>query len=176
MTGRRNIKERPFHPRCVSNLISSSFPDKVQIPVVGTPNPSGNGCNQPLHAISLLFQFSLLRGHLGISQTLPPKHSTCLQASVPLSMLSSQPGPRHPLLGLGSPRSTSSASGKPSISSKLGWCPPVNSPRPPPGQHLSHCDHPLPHLFLYSPGDSAGAALSQVSNRHATPGRRPITY
>lgn len=113
---------------------------------------------------------------MGIAQTLPPKHSTCLQASVPLSMLSSQPGPRHPLLGLGSPRSTSSVSGKPSISSKLGWCPPVNSSCPPPGQHLSHCDHPLPHMFLYSPGDSAGAALSQVSNRHTTPGRRPITY
>lgn len=173
MTGRRNIKERPFHPRRVSKLISSSFPDKVQIPVVGIPNPLGNGCNQPLHAISLLFQFSLLRGH---RTDLTPKHSACLQAFVPLSMLSSQPGPRHPLLGLGSPKSTSSVSGKPSISSKLGWCSPMYSPRPPPGQHLSHCDHPLPHLFLYSPGDSAGAALSQVSNRHATPGRRPITY
>ena len=77
---------------------------------------------------------------------------------------------------IGSPRSASSASGKPSISSNLGWCPPVNSPCPPLGQHLLHCDYPSPHLFVYSTGDSAGAALSQVSNRHATPGRRPITY
>ena len=63
MTGRKNIKERPFYPRCFSNLISSSFLHKVQIPVVGTPNLSGNGCNEPLRAISLLLQFSLLRGH-----------------------------------------------------------------------------------------------------------------